>query len=74
MTTMRKPFLPCCYESSWRENESNGYGPIGMITGQAMLALSLIARCEVEIDQTGDQGLELVDAGFGTSTPLASIL
>jgi len=35
----------------WREDGSNGYGPICMITGQAALALSLIARCDVEVDE-----------------------
>ena len=35
----------------WREDGSNGYGPINMITGQGMLALGLIARCGVEVDR-----------------------
>ncbi|MDA1263765.1 MAG: DUF6288 domain-containing protein [Planctomycetota bacterium] len=35
----------------WRQDGQNGYGPICMITGQAMLALGLIAECGVEIDE-----------------------
>jgi hypothetical protein len=35
----------------WRSDGSNGYGPICMITAQALLAWDLIERCGIAIDQ-----------------------
>jgi hypothetical protein len=36
---------------AWNHPEGNGYGPICMITAQAMMALSLMQRCGIEVDE-----------------------
>ncbi len=46
------PSAPGKKEGGWGHNPGfEGYGPIAMVTGQAALALALMQRCGIDVDQ-----------------------